>query len=67
WWRTLHQPSTVFKMGAEGAPQPAMPAEFLAALLLSLVAMTMLYAVVLLYRLELERRQEELEARLAGE
>ena len=67
WWRTLHQPSTVFKMGAEGAPKPAMPAEFLAALLLSLVAMTMLYAVVLLYRLELERRQEELEARLAGE
>ena len=67
WWRTLHQPSTVFKMGAEGAPQPAMPAEFLAALLLSLVAMTMLYAVVLLYRLELERRQEELGARLAGE
>ena len=67
WWRTLHQPSTLFKMGEAGEPKPAMPAELLAPLLLGLVVMTLFYVALLLFRLRLEERQEALAARLAGE
>jgi heme exporter protein C len=67
WWRTLHQPSTLFKLGERGAPKPAMPAELLMPLLLALVVMTLLYGALLLYRLGLAEREEELAARMAGE
>ncbi|MCZ6628141.1 MAG: cytochrome c biogenesis protein CcsA [SAR324 cluster bacterium] len=65
WWRTLHQPSTMFKLGGEGRPQPAMPPEFLYPLLLSLLVMTVFYGFLLLYRLRIEERADMLAERLA--
>lgn len=67
WWRTLHQPSTLFKMGEAGAPKPAIPPELLAPLLLGLVVMTIFYAALLRYRLGVEEWNEALAARLAGD
>ena len=66
WWRTLHQPSTVFKLGAEGQPKPAMPMELLYPLLLSLAVMTLFYVFLMLYRLRVEEREERLAEQLAG-
>ena len=65
WWRTLHQPTTMFKVGAEGQPKPAMPAELIYPLLLGLLVMTLFYAFLLLYRLRIERMEEELGEKLA--
>ena len=65
WWRTLHQPSTMFKVGSEGQPKPAMPAEFLYPLLLSLLVMTVFYVFLMLYRLRLESQEEQLGEQLA--
>ncbi len=65
WWRTLHQPSTMFKVGAEGTPKPAMPPELLIPLLLSLVAMTVFYLFLLFYRLRLAELSDDLEERIA--
>ena len=67
WWRTLHQPSSVFKVGAQGVPEASMPTEFLVALLLGLLVMTLFYAYLLLFRLRVGRSEETLAARLAGE
>jgi len=67
WWRTLHQPSTVFKVGEEGTPKPSMPPELLTPLVIGGLVMVLVFAALLLHRLELERRQEALAARLAGE
>ena len=65
WWRTLHQPSTIFKLGGGGAPKPAMPAELLYPLLLSLLVVTVFYAFLMLYRLRIEVRGDELAEKLA--
>ena len=65
WWRTLHQPSSVFKVGAGGAPQPAMPFELLLPLLLGLAVSTLLFAWLLAYRLRVEVDVEALQRRLA--
>jgi heme exporter protein C len=67
WWRTLHQPSTLFKLGAEGAPKPAMPPELLWPLFSGLVALTIVYAALMLFRVGLAAREERLALRLAGE
>jgi len=67
WWRTLHQPSTMFKVSESGAPKPSMPPEFLWALLLSLLVMTLFFAFLLLYRLRVEEGQEDLEEQLANQ
>jgi len=67
WWRTLHQPSSVFKVGAEGLPKASMPTEFLIALLLGLVVMTLFYAYLLLVRMRVGKSEETLATRLAGE
>jgi heme exporter protein C len=64
WWRTLHQPSTLFK-AAGGAPKPAMPIELLLPLLLGGVAMLMLLAWLLLARLRLAELTDRLERRVA--
>jgi heme exporter protein C len=49
WWRSLHPESVV---GAPGGP--AMPASMLTALMISLAAFTVLYVVLVLFRLRLE-------------
>lgn len=65
WWRTLHQPSTMFKVDAQGAPKPAMPPELLYPLLISAVVMVVFYLFLLLYRLRVAELSEALEERLA--
>jgi heme exporter protein C len=65
WWRTLHQPSTLFKVGAEGTPKPAMPPELLIPLFLSGVAMIVFYLFLLLYRLEVASLSDDLEEQIA--
>ncbi len=54
WWRTLHQPPSVLK------PGPAtMPPAILTALLVNMVAFTLLYAYFVTKRVALLRRAEE--------
>jgi heme exporter protein C len=65
WWRTLHQPSTMFKVGAGGAPKPSMPTEILVPLLIALGVATLFYLFLLVYRLRVEYRLEALERRVA--
>lgn len=67
WWRTLHQPTTVFKVGAEGQPKPAMPQELLMPLFLALGVMTVFYAFLLLYRYRIETDHEDLAEELANQ
>lgn len=66
WWRTLHQPTTVFKLGGDGQPKPSMPTEFLTPLILSLIAMSIFYAFLMLYRLRVEGESEALAEQLAN-
>jgi heme exporter protein C len=66
WWRTLHQPTTLFKVGAEGAPKPAMPLEMLLPLLLSAGAMVLFFLFLLWYRLRVAELTDDLHERLAG-
>ena len=53
WWRTLHQPSTLFKV-EEGAAKPAMPPELLYPLLASMLAMLLFYGYLMLLRWQME-------------
>ncbi len=66
WWRTLHQPSTLFKVGEEGTPKPAMPMELLLPLMLGGVAMLVLLAYLLRARLRLADLEERVEQRMAN-
>lgn len=66
WWRTLHQPTSMFKVNEQGAPEPAMPPELLVPLLTGIALVTALYAFLLLYRLRLEAREQVLAERLEG-
>jgi heme exporter protein C len=66
WWRTLHQPSTLFKVGAEGTPKPSLPFELLLPLLLGGVAMLVLLAFLLRARLRLADLTERVEQRMAN-
>jgi heme exporter protein C len=66
WWRTLHQPTTMFKLGGGGQPKPAMPPELLYPLLLSLAVMTVFYVFLMLFRLRVEREAEALAENLAN-
>ena len=65
WWRTLHQPTSVFKVAEGGAPKPAMPMELLMPLLLGVLVITIFYLFLLLYRLRVEHLEEALEKQLA--
>jgi len=65
WWRTLHQPTSVFKVAEGGAPKPAMPMELLMPLLLGVLIITVFYLFLLLYRLRVEHLEEALEKQLA--
>ena len=66
WWRTLHQPSTLFKV-EEGAAKPAMPPELLYPLLASMFAMLLFYGYLMLLRWQMEENQEQLHEALAQE
>ena len=66
WWRTLHQPSTLFKV-QEGAAKPAMPPELLYPLLASMFAMLLFYGYLLLLRWQMEENQDQLHEALAQE
>lgn len=65
WWRTLHQPSSLFKVGESGAPQPSMPIEILIPVIAGLILVVVFYLFLLLYRLRLEQRLEWVAANLA--
>ena len=54
WWRTLHQPPTMLKPGPS-----TMPGVFAAALLVNLVAFTLVYVYLVAKRVRLLRREEE--------
>ena len=64
WWRTLHQPSTLFKV-EEGAAKPAMPPELLYPLLASMFAMLLFYGYLMLLRWQMEENQDQLHEALA--
>jgi len=66
WWRTLHQPSTLFKV-EEGVAKPAMPPELLYPLLASMFAMLLFYGYLLLLRWQMEENQDQLHEALAQE
>ena len=66
WWRTLHQPSTLFKV-QEGAAKPAMPPELLYPLLACMFAMLLFYGYLLLLRWQMEENQDQLHEALAQE
>ena len=66
WWRTLHQPSTLFKV-QEGAAKPAMPTELLYPLLASMFAMLIFYGYLLLLRWQMEENQDKLYEALGQE
>lgn len=66
WWRTLHQPSTLFKVTAEGTPKPAMPPELLLPLLLNGVAVLVLLAFLILARVRLADLTDRVERHLAN-
>ena len=66
WWRTLHQPSTLFKVEA-GAAKPAMPPELLYPLLASMFAMLLFYGYLMLLRWQMEENQDQLHEALAQE
>ena len=66
WLRTLHQPSTLFKV-EEGAAKPAMPPELLYPLLASMFAMLLFYGYLMLLRWQMEENQDQLHEALAQE
>lgn len=57
WWRTLHQPPTVLRPG-----DPAIDHTMLAALLVNVVAFTLLYVLLVRARSRLAAAEEELDA-----
>ena len=59
WWRTLHQPTTLFKT-VEGAAEPSMPSELLNPLLASMLVMQLFYLFLMLLRYHVEESRDEL-------
>ena len=64
WWRTLHQPSTLFKVES-GKASPSISQELLNPLIASIIVMLMFYLYLLLLRYQTEKRREELNQLLA--
>ncbi|OLT41769.1 cytochrome C biogenesis protein [Saccharomonospora sp. CUA-673] len=62
WWRALHQPPTVLK-----PDNPSIDPTMLAALLVNVLAFTLLYLLALRARARLATAEEELEARQVAE
>ena len=59
WWRTLHQPTTLFKVGEGGKAKPSMPPELLQPLLATMLAMLVFYFFLLAIRLKVEQQTDE--------
>ena len=59
WWRTLHQPSTLFKV-VSGEAKPSMPPELLYPLLASTLVMLAFYLYLLVLRYQTEKRTDRL-------
>ena len=57
WWRTLHQDRSLARL----APQSKLDGEFIVAMLVGFVAMTLVYAWLLVHRVAVERLEEEVE------
>jgi heme exporter protein C len=57
WWRSLHPESVVMASGG-----PAMPASMLTALVISMIAFTILYAVLVTFRVRLELLRQDIRA-----
>ena len=64
WWRTLHQPSTLFKVES-GKASPSISPELLTPLIVSTIVMLLFYLYLLLLRYQTEIRQEQLNQLLA--
>lgn len=64
WWRTLHQPSTLFKVDSGGA-NPSMPLELLYPLLASSLVLLIFYLYLLLLRYKTEKRLDRLNQLIA--
>ena len=57
WWRTLHQPSTLFNVSS-GVAKPSIPVELLYPLIASTFTMLAFYAYLLILRYQYEKRIE---------
>ena len=64
WWRTLHQPSTLFKVQS-GKASPSISPELLTPLIASTIVMLLFYLYLLLLRYQTEIRREQLNQLLA--
>ena len=64
WWRTLHQPSTLFNVDS-GEVNPSMPQELLIPLLASTLVMLLFYFYLLLLRYQTEKHTDKLNQLLA--
>ena len=64
WWRTLHQPSTLFNVES-GKASPSISPELLTPLIASTIAMLLFYFYLLLLRYQTEIRREQLNQLLA--
>ncbi len=64
WWRTLHQPSTLFSVDS-GEVKPSMPQELLFPLLASTLVMLLFYFYLLLLRYQTEKHTDKLNQLLA--
>ncbi len=64
WWRTLHQPSTLFKVES-GKASPSISPELLTPLIVSTIVMLLFYLYLLLLRYQTEIRREQLNQLLA--
>lgn len=67
WWRTLHQPTTLLKVGASGEAKPSMPTELLMPLLGTMLVMLVFYVYLLLLRLQMEERHQSLQELIADQ
>ena len=65
WWRTLHQPSTLFKTEA-GAAKPSMPPELLYPLFACMLAMALFYGYLLLMRYRVECGDDTIQEHIAN-
>lgn len=59
WWRTLHQPSSLFKVES-GKARPSIPQELLTPLIASIVVIILFYLYLLILRYQTEKSKEEL-------
>ena len=64
WWRTLHQPTTLFKT-EDGIAKPSIPDELLYPLLATMMAMLLFYLFLLQLRYRMETSQDELKQLMA--